>query len=262
MPGSGAQAPPAIAAAMIDLPAPALADDRRSLPSCTAPAGRPAAGRQSRPAGVALCTLFALFGSIVVAAPVTPDELATLCAEAEDPAHCARLVEGAQLKRLPNLATRDGVDLKVSLYPSGTTTFTDDESPGRARSHSLWDFISEINAVVLYTAVGDQVTFTIVQRANGKRVELPAEPKVAPDRARLATADFCATRCVNELALWRIGRDGIVPEAVWKPAESWTDAVVTWKDATTLRVEYTAGDKSMAIERRLDDPAWTRTAPR
>ncbi len=253
MPGCNAPARPATAA-MIDPPAFDPANDRRPLQSPRLPAGRVA--------GVALCALFALWARAVAAAPVNPDELASLCAEAEDHAHCARLVEATQLKRLPNLASRDGVDLRISLYPSGATTFTDDEAAGGGRSHSLWDFISEINAVVLYTAVGDQVSFTLVQRTSGKRVELPAEPKLAPDRVRLATADFCASRCVNELALWRITRDGIVREAVWKPTEPWTDAAVTWKDATTLRVEYTAGDKPRVLERRLDDPAWTRTAPR
>lgn len=239
---------------MIDPPVSAPANDRRTLQASSTAAGRAA--------GIALCTLVVLFAPAAAAVPMTADELATLCAEAEDPAHCGRLVETAQLKRLPNLAVRDGVDLRISLYPTGTTTFTDDESATGGRSHSLWDFISEINAVVLYTTVGDQVSFTLVQRTSGKRVELPAEPKLAPDRARLATADFCASRCVNELALWRISRDGIVREAVWKPAETWTDAAVTWKDATTLRVEYTAGDKPLVLERRLDDSAWTRTAPR
>lgn len=248
---------------MIKPKSPAVPNGRDSPRASAVHAAGPANRRH--PAGTALGALLALFvlvGPPVAAAPVTPDELATLCAEAEDAAHCGRLVEAAQLKRLPNLATRDGVDLKVSLYPSGTSTFTDDETPTGGRSHSLWDFISEINAVVLYTTVGDQVSFTIVQRTNGKRVELPAEPKVAPDRTRLATADFCATRCVNELALWRVSRDGIVREALWKPAEPWTDAAVTWKDATTLRVEYTAGNQSKVIERRLDDPTWVRAGAR
>lgn len=248
---------------MIELTSPAVATSRSApRPRAAHPTG---SAPCRRPAGTALGSLLTwlvLVALPVAAAPVAPDELATLCAEAEDAAHCARLVEAAQLKRLPNLATRDGVDLKVSLYPSGTATFTDDETPTGGRSHSLWDFISEINAVVLYTTVGDQVSFTMVQRTNGRRVELPAEPKVAPDRARLATADFCATRCVNELALWRIGRDGIVREAVWKPAQPWTDAAVTWKDATTLRVECTAGNQSQVIERRLDDPTWVRTGAR
>lgn len=234
----------------------------------TARTGAPLAAASAphrRSAGIAPGTLLALsvlFAPPATAAPVTPEELATLCADAEDAAHCGRLVEAAQLKRLPNLATRDGVDLKVSLYPSGISTFTDDESPTGGRSHSLWDFVSEINAVVLYTTVGEQVSFTIVQRTNGRRVELPAEPKLAPDRARLATADFCPTRCVNELALWRISRDGIFREAVWKPAEPWTDAAVTWKDATTLRVEYTAGNQPKVLERRLDDSTWVRSGAR
>jgi hypothetical protein len=206
----------------------------------------------------------ATFVAAAAAAPVTPEELATLCAGAEDTAHCGRLVEAEQMKRLPHLATRDGLELRVTLYPTGMATFTDVEAAADGRSHSLWDFISEINAVVLYTTVGEHVTFTLLQRTTANKVELPAEPKVAPDRQRLVTADFCAMRCVNELAVWRIARDGIVRESYWKPAEAWTDAVATWKDANTIRVEYTAVGASApkTLDRRLTDPGWSRAPGR
>lgn len=198
------------------------------------------------------------------AAPVTPEELATLCANAEDAAHCGRLVEATQLKRLPSLAVRDGVNLRISLFPSGSTTFTDIEQPSGGRSHSLWDFLSPINAVLLYTTIDDVVTFTLLQRATGRQVELPAEPKVAPDRQRLVTADFCPTRCVNELSVWRIAPEGITRELVWKPAEAWADAVATWKDEGTVRVEYTAAGATgtRTLERKLADPGWTRAPAR
>jgi hypothetical protein len=204
------------------------------------------------------------FAAAATAAPVTPEELATLCANAEDTAHCGRLVEEVQLKRLPNLAVRDGVNLRVSLYPSGSKTFTDVEQPSGGRSHSLWDYLGPINAVLLYTTVDETVTFTLLQRATGRQVELPAEPKVAPDRQRLVTADFCPTRCVNELAVWRIAPEGITRELAWKPTEAWSDAVATWKDEGTVRVEYTVSGStgSKTLERKLGDPGWTRSPAR
>ena len=82
-----------------------------------------------------------------------------------------------QLKRLPNLATRDGATLRVSLFPSGTQPFVDTEALNGGRSYSLWDFVSEINAVVLYTTDGDDATFTLLQRTNGRHFELPSDPK-------------------------------------------------------------------------------------
>lgn len=198
------------------------------------------------------------------AVPVTPEELATLCANVEDAAHCGRVVEAEQLKRLPNLAHRDGVNLRVSLYPSGSKTFTDVESPVGGRSHSLWDYISSINAVVLYTTADDVVTFTLLQRTNGRQVELPAEPMVAPDRQRLVTADFCTNRCSNELTVWRITREGVTRELVWKPAEAWTDAVATWKDAETLHVDYASAREGApkTLERKLSAPGWSRALDR
>ena len=110
------------------------------------------------------------------AAPVGPEELANLCAQSEGPTHCARLVEQAQLKRLPNLATRDGATLRLSLYPTGSAVFADTEALNGGRSYSLWDYLDPINAVLLYTTDGDTVTFTLVQRTNGRRTELPTEP--------------------------------------------------------------------------------------
>ncbi len=216
---------------------------------------------------------FAAGGALAVASllamdahaiPLTVDELTKLCAEAESAAHCGRRVEGVQLQRLPNLAVRDGPALRVSLYPSGAATFTDTEALNGGRSYSLWDFISEINAAVLYVTDGDDAMFVFLQRTTGRKTDLPADPKLSPDRAHLVTADFCEHRCSNEVALWRVTRDGVRKELSWRPRETWSDAVATWKDAGTVAIEYTvAGAPARShLSRRLADPDWVRaTAP-
>ena len=96
--------------------------------------------------------------------------------------------------------------------------------------------------------------------ASNTGVILPSDPKVSPDRTHLVTADFCETRCVNELAVWRVTRDGIHKEWTWKPRDPWSDAVASWKSADTIAIEYTpAGTQSRSrVERRLDDPSWVR----
>jgi hypothetical protein len=174
------------------------------------------------------------------------------------------LIEGLQLKRLPGIAARDGSVLKVSLYPAGTATFTDTETLHGGRSYSLWDYLDPINAVLLYTTDGDNVTFTLLQRSNGRHLELPTEPVLSPDRQRLVTADFCAARCVNELAIWRVTRDGVRKEYAWKPNGPWADAGAKWKDADTLMIDYTPADtekKAGRLERKLTDPGWIRSSP-
>lgn len=196
----------------------------------------------------------------ILAAPLSPDELAAACAQTEGPAHCARKIEDVQLKRLPNLAARDGETLKVSLYPTGVATFTDTEALNGGRSFALWDFVSEINTVVLFATDGGNASFVLLQRTNGRRFDLPAEPKVSPDRMRLVTADFCASNCVNELAVWRVTKDGVQKELSWKPPQPWDDAGVAWKDAGTIVVEYTpaGGTTASTLERRLTDAGWRR----
>jgi hypothetical protein len=183
------------------------------------------------------------------ALPLTPEELAKVCAEADDAAHCGRLVEEVQLPRLPNLAVRDKLDLRVSLYPSGIATFTDTETLHGGRSYSLWDFMSEINAVVLYVTDGDDALLRYAaderpQVRPAERSQALARPPASRDR------DFCERRCVNELALWRVTKDGVRKELWWRPKETWADAVATWKDAQTIVVDHSlAGTDKRARSR-------------
>jgi len=234
---------------------------RTASASAAARAARRIALRRRALACVAAAALGA--PGIAPAAPLAADEMAEICAKAEGTAHCARLIEREQLRRLPNLATRDGATLKVSLYPAGSASFTDTEALDGGRSYSLFDYLDRINAVLLYTTDGDKVSFTLLQRATARRIELPTEPVLSPDRQRLVTADFCATRCVNELAVWRVTRDGVYKERVWNSRDAWSDAGATWKDAETLVVEYTPADgrPAGAVERRLADAGWRRLPP-
>jgi hypothetical protein len=200
---------------------------------------------------------------VVSAAPLTQQEIVNLCRNAEDPAHCGRLIEGVQLKRLPNLARRDGGALAVSLYPSGTATFTDSDDPVNGRSYSLWDFLDAINAVVLFSTAGDSTSFVLLRRTTNRRFDLPAEPQLSPDRLRMVTADVCPSRCVNEIAVWRVSPELLRKELVWTPNEPWSDVTATWKDSSTVAIEYTpaGADKSSVLERKLGDPVWKRAAP-
>lgn len=197
------------------------------------------------------------------AAPLTQQEIVALCGNAEDAAHCGRLIEEVQLKRLPNLARRDGDALLVSLYPSGTATFKDSDDPVNGRSYSLWDFLDPINAAVLYSTAGESTSFVVLRRTTNRRFDLPAEPQLSPDRLHIVTADVCPSRCVNEIAVWRVAPESLRKELAWTPAERWSDAAATWKDESTLAIEYTpsGADKASVLERRLADPGWKRVAP-
>lgn len=206
----------------------------------------------------ALVAGIAFVAGPVLAVPPSNADLEAICAQAEDPPHCGRLVEAMQLKRLPNLARREGAVLSVSLYPSGTATFTDSDDAEGGRSYSLWDYVDGLNAVLLYTTVGERTTFTLLQRMTNRRTELPTEPQIAPDRQRLVTANVCEMRCSNEIAVWLLTRDGIRKELAWSPAPGWIDAGAKWKDAQTLSVEYSTASGSGKMEIPLGDPSWRR----
>lgn len=215
-------------------------------------------------AGAMLAPLLIAFAQSASAVPPTREEIAQWCADAEDTSHCNRLIEAQQLKRLPGLATRNGGDLKVTLFPSGSTTFTDVDDIHGGLSYSLWDNLSSINAVIVSATREDRTTYTILLRANGRKFDLPAEPVLSPDRAHIVTADFCAKDCSNEVAVWKVSRDAVAKVASWKPSPAWSDAVITWKDADTLAIDYTAMGEADAKsqERKLGDKVWQTGAAR
>ena len=196
------------------------------------------------------------------ALPPTRDELAAWCANAEDIAHCGRLIEQEQMKRLPGLAKRAGIELTIALFPSGTAKFSDIESLQQPTSYSLFDSIDSINGVLLLKTIGEKSSFVLLQRAVNRVTELPSEPALAPDRQRLATADFCPSGCTNELVVWRVTREGVVRELVWRSTEAWSDATPRWRDAETVVVDYSTADDGMprTLERRLSQAGWL--APR
>ncbi|CAG1009654.1 hypothetical protein BURK1_03690 [Burkholderiales bacterium] len=208
----------------------------------------------------AAAAALAAFALPAASVPPTRAELEQWCTGAEDMAHCGRLIEQQQLRRLPGLAKREGVNLRVALFPSGSATFTDVENPVQPLSYSLFDSIDPINAVLLLKSDGERVTFVLLQRAGNHVTELPSEPSLSPDRQRLATADFCSSGCSNELVVWRVTREGVARELAWRSAEDWADATPQWKDAETVVVDYTPASDGTprTLERKLGQGGWTR----
>ena len=137
-------------------------------------------------------------------------------------------------------------------------------APVTPTTRSLWDYWSPVNAVVLFTTDADRLGYAVLQHATGQVTVLPGEPTLAPDRQRLAVADFCRDHCDNQVSVWRIARDGIRRELAWRPGARWSDVTVQWKDAETLRLEYTheGADKSSTVDRSLADATWQRSGAR
>ena len=189
--------------------------------------------------------------------PLTAEELTKVCAEAEDAAHCGRLVEEVQLPRLPNLAVRDKLDLKVSLYPSGSgrRSRTPRRSTAAAR-YSLWDFMSEINTVVLYVTDGDDASFLLLQRTTGRKSRIArrsasSRPTAAPRHRGLLRAPMHE----RGRGVARHARRRAQGAVRGEPAATWTDAVATWKDAQTIvRSTTRSGARARMRASRADSP--------
>jgi hypothetical protein len=198
------------------------------------------------------------------AAPLAAADIAALCRNAEDQAHCGRLIEARQIRRVARIVERDGDELRVSLAPTGMTVFRDRIDIVGAKSYAVWDYYEDLDTLVLFATDGDRTSFLLVQRRGGDEYRVPSEPVLAPDGRHFATANFCARDCDNEVAVWRIEPQAIRKEASWAPATPWTDVSVAWKGRDTIALEYSlpAEARPRTVDRHLGDPSWKRAPAR
>jgi len=209
----------------------------------------------------AWCALIVLLVPVLAhATPLSRAQLVSLCADAEDQAQCGRLVEARQLRSVSRFVERDGDELRVELSPFGLSVFHDSVNPTGATTYAVWDYLENLDTLVLFTTRGERTGFLLVQRRGGVETRVPSEPVVSPDERHFVTADFCERACDNEVALWRIARDGIFKVATWAPPAVWSDVSVTWHGANAIALEYTVANESQSqtLERRLDDRSWKK----
>jgi len=202
-----------------------------------------------------------LLPALAPATPISRADLVSLCADAEDQAQCARLVEAKQMRAVSRFVERDGSELRVQLVPYGVSVFRDTDSAlGGGTAYAVWDYLADLDTLVLFTTRGERTGFLLLQRKGGGEYPLPSEPVVAPDQRHFATADVCAQGCDNEVVVWRIARDGVRKEATWKPPGDWTDVTVAWRGANAIALDYVAASDAQThtVERRLDDASWVR----
>lgn len=178
-------------------------------------------------------------------AVVTTEEMMTICAQADDTHDCARLIEAAQLKKMPaNLARRGTGDESTTLALSLSQGLFNDSAQEiklidkDGKAYTVWDYWPTLNAFLLLVLEEEGSYYLWLSRLDGKTVRLPAEPVFASGQKRFATADFCEKTCRNEVAIWQI-RQGIpVKTRVWQPKETWEDAEASWVSLEQLRLEY------------------------
>lgn len=195
-----------------------------------------------------------------LATPPTVAEVTQVCARAEDPVHCGRLIEAVQLSRYPEIGARDDTRLTVQLRRRDSVDFVD----GDGRTFALWGYYGPIDAVVIYATRGDDISFRLVFRSNGSIAELSGEPVLAPDRRHIAIADFCKSGCENDIVLWEVDSEGARKVKRYRPRTAWEDVTVRWKDADSLVVERRVAGQSEAssFEFKLGDSGWTRVPAR
>lgn len=202
--------------------------------------------------------------SPAAAAPLSPAEITSLCANAEDQAHCGRLIEGRQMKAVSRFVDRNGDELRIQLSPFGMTVFRDTINISGAETYAVWDYLEDLETVVLFATAGDRTEFWLVERRGGREIRIPSEPVLSPNQQRFVTADFCASGCDNQVVVWRIEPTDVHKELAWTPSAPWTDVSVGWRSQDTLKLEYSLAGQpgSRIVERRLSDASWTKVPAR
>ncbi len=193
---------------------------------------------------VALLAVFAIAALAGNAAAAPPTQLSILraCADADTAAQCERVIEAAQIKQFPSIASRDAGVLRLKAR-GAPMEFRDQGEPGKEegpgfRAYAFWDYWFIKNAAVLSVVAQAGDHYLLVDLERRTQVQLAAEPLLGPDGNRFAVVDFCETKCGNVLEVWRYDRDRIYRERSFKPPEKWYGAEVTWKDLTTFEIEY------------------------
>jgi hypothetical protein len=112
--------------------------------------------------------------------------------------------------------------------------------------------------VLLFVNQGDRSSYVLLMRANGRQFRLPAEPALAPDRQYIATADFCASGCDNEVALWRVTRDDVRKERLFQAVVPWSDVTAEWSGPDSVTIEYTVEGQAQRQQMQLPrgDARW------
>ena len=202
-----------------------------------------------------LSTLIAPIPAPVLAAPPTPEAIMKACDEADSASQCERVLEREQLKQFPGLATRNGPSLRITTNPgmpavelrdSGNP---DDESAD-FKWHSFWDYWAPSKIAIVSVTTRDADHFLVMQLDRAMQVKVPSEPILSPDSQRFFVTDFCDKGCGNQVQMWKLDRTRAVREKTFKPRERWYEVDASWRDASTLVIEYSvAGPR-----RRLADP--------
>ena len=202
-----------------------------------------------------LSTLIASIPTPAFAAPPTPEAIIKACDEADSASQCERVLEREQLKQFPGLATRNGPALRIATNP-GTPAVElkdsgnpDDESAD-FKWHSFWDYWAPSKIAIVSVTTRDADHFLVMQLDRAMQVKVPSEPILSPDARRFLVSDFCDKGCGNQIQMWRLDGMRAVREKTFKPRERWYETDVSWRDASTLVIEYSvAGPR-----RRLADP--------
>ncbi|MEP6703059.1 MAG: hypothetical protein ABJB04_08705 [Betaproteobacteria bacterium] len=215
------------------------------------------------------------------AAPPSQLSILRACGDADTAAQCERVLEAGQIRQFPTIAVREGGALRLKTRSGAPIELRDKGVPGSDegagfRFYSLWDYwpIQQTAIVSVSAQSGDH--YLIVDLNRGSQTKVGAEPVLSPSGTRFVVVDFCETECGNAIELWHFDRDRIVRERTFRPREKWYDADVSWKDPTSLEIEYSVAapsgekgsDAAPVLVRarpmllRITDRAWTDEAVR
>ncbi len=208
----------------------------------------------SEPALLRSCALAAAISWIsltALASPLSQQEIVNLCGDAQDPTHCGRLVEEVQLKRLPNLARRDGDALIVSPLPVG-----DSYLQGQRRS-DRWTFVQPLGLPRLHQRRRPLLDRgrcdDIHTRATNDERAIRSARRSAPVAGQAAHRHpwMCARRNAPTKSQYGASApESLRKELTWEPGSAVGGRCRDWKDGNTLAIEYNAAGADQGDRRR------------
>ncbi len=146
---------------------------------------------------------------------------------------CSRYLENELAREHPQLFSRQGSKLVISLTSGGMKTYVDvadEKNHGvGGKWFNLVRYFPQIGYGLIAVQFYEGGTYYLLDLGTGRDEDIIAEPVISPDRKRIAVAnvDLESRYTPNVLSVFRLQRSGLITEFIAKP-DDWGPGNLRW----------------------------------
>ncbi len=191
-------------------------------------------------------------------------QLNSACRNIENSYECAQAVEKMQLPRYPQLVSRRGGTLRLTLKSGKVAELKDVNIDGQELKtvlYSFREFLPDLGYYLVHEQPYEGSAYLMVNYQNGKRYPLHDLFLLSPDRQRLATVLMSEAHNPTAIHIWRISPKKMTLEWSLEPKD-WGPTDGAWQNNDTLtfaKTNYNGTRLEMMMVRK-DQTGWRLSA--